>query len=192
MSKIKLGFFGGSFNTPINTHTNIANKLIKDKILDNVIFVPVGDYYSKKNLIAANHRYNMLKILCKENKNFRVENIASSSTKMLYAIDTFRLIYEKYHNVADIYFIMGSDNFKKISTWKDHYELLDKYNFIVVSRGEQQDIPITDNVFYYKNIEDDITSTCIRKKIAQNEDVSKYISPSVIKYIKENKLYGIA
>lgn len=192
MSKIKLGFFGGSFNPPINTHTNIANKLIKDKILDNVIFVPVGDYYSKKNLIAANHRYNMLKILCKGNKNFRVENIASSSTKMLYAIDTFRLIYEKYHNVADIYFIMGSDNFKKISTWKDHYELLDRYNFIVVSRGEQQDIPITDNVLYYKNIEDDITSTCIRKKIAQNEDVSKYISPSVIKYIKENKLYGIA
>ena len=58
---MRIGFFGGCFNPPTNIHIGIAKELIDSKILDKVIFVPVGDFYKKENLISAIHRYEMIK-----------------------------------------------------------------------------------------------------------------------------------
>ncbi len=171
MQKLKVGFFGGSFNPPTNVHINLANELITKRVLDKVIFVPVGDYYQKQDLIPAIHRYNMLKIACKGVESLEVENIACIHHDKLFATDTFELIYKKYHKEIEIYFIMGSDNFKKMPSWKNYEEIKDKYKYIVLDRTE------------------DISSTDIRNKIKQGEDVSGYINAEILEYIKENKLY---
>lgn len=68
---MKIGFFGGCFNPPTNAHIYLAKKVLKECKLDKVIFVPVGDFYNKKELISAEHRYNMLKISCKRTKKYR-------------------------------------------------------------------------------------------------------------------------
>lgn len=190
MQKIKIGFFGGSFNPPINTHINLAKNLIKDKIVDKVIFVPVGDYYQKRDLVSAEHRYNMLKLACKDYPNIEVENIASSSKNKLFAIDTFGLLYKKYNQESEMYFIMGSDNFNKMPNWKNYQEIIENYKIIVIERKKDTQEANLKNVIYYKssNIED-ITSTCIRNKLKKNEEVSKYVDEEVDKYIKQNGLY---
>ncbi len=189
MQKTKIGFFGGSFNPPINTHLSIAQYLIKNKILDKVIFVPVGNYYSKKNLIDAKHRYNMIKLLCDE--KIQVENIASNSSKNLYAYDTFGLIYKKYGEENDIYFIMGSDNFEKMPEWKNYSEIIKKYNFIVIQRNNNKIAENLQNIKYFE-IQgiNDITSTRIRKMILKGENVSEYMNYKVIEYINKNCLYN--
>lgn len=167
----KLGFFGGCFNPPTNVHINLAIDLITKGILDKVVFVPVGDYYQKQDLVPAIHRYNMLKIACKNFPNLEVEDIASLHQNKLFATDTFELIYKKYHKEAEIYFIMGSDNYKKMPTWKNYEEIKDKYKYVVVDRTEN------------------ISSTDIRNKIKRGETVSDYVNEEVLEYIKENKLY---
>lgn len=167
----RVGFFGGCFNPPTNTHINLANNLIKEGKLDKVIFVPVGDYYKKQNLVSGIHRYSMLKIACKDFANIDVENIATIHQGKLFATDTFQLIYEKYNNDIEIYFIMGSDNYEKMPTWKNYEEIKAKYKYLVLDRTQ------------------DISSTEIRNKLQKGEDVSNYISPEVLEYIYENKLY---
>lgn len=190
MNKEKIGFFGGCFNPPINTHINIANILIQNNIIDKVIFVPVGNYYKKQNLLPARHRYNMLKLSCKNYKNLEVENIASTYNGMLYAADTFKLIEEKYNNIAEIYFIMGSDNFKKMPLWKNYEEVIKRYKFIVIERPKYEDSCDLPNVIYFKNKQmDDISSTRIRHKLQNGEDVTNWIDSNTLIYIKNNKLY---
>lgn len=190
MQKLKIGFFGGCFNPPINTHISIANSLIKNKILDKVVFVPVGDYYKKQDLVPAIHRYNMLKISCENYKSVEIEDIACKHKGTLYAIDTFELIQKKYGNESDIYFIMGSDNFEKMPGWKNSKETLDKYKFIVVERPAHEMINKLENVIYTKmNQIDDITSTRIRNKLKNGENVTNWIEEKTLRYIKENKLY---
>lgn len=171
MQKLKVGFFGGSFNPPTNVHINLGKELITEGVLDKVIFVPVGDYYQKQDLIPAIHRYNMLKIACKEFESLDVENIACIHQDKLFATDTFELIYKKYDKDSEIYFIMGSDNFEKMPSWKNYEEIKDKYQYIVLNRTE------------------DISSTDIRKKIKRGEKISDYMNPEILEYIKENKLY---
>lgn len=68
---MKIGFFGGCFNPPTNAHINLAKKVLKECKLDKVIFVPVGNFYDKKELVSGEHRYNMLKIACKRTKKYR-------------------------------------------------------------------------------------------------------------------------
>lgn len=167
----KIGFFGGCFNPPTNVHINLATNLINEGVLDKVLFVPVGDYYQKQNLIPAKHRLNMLKLASEGLENIEVEDLASTSKEKLFATDTFKLIYEKYREEAEIYFIMGSDNFEKMPNWKNYEEIISKYKFIVIERTEAP------------------SATYIRKKIQKGEEVSDYIKSEVLEYIEKNKLY---
>lgn len=190
MSKIKMGFFGGCFNPPSNIHINLAKELVTNKILDSVIFVPVGNYYKKQSLVEAKHRYNMLKLACKKYNYLKVEDIDVKSDKILYAVDTFNLIYEKYNNDVDIYLIMGSDNFKKMSNWKAYDEIIKKYNYIVIERPNYKENVKKDNVIYYiLDQKEDFSSTRIRHLLEKGEDTSLYLNKDVEKYIKQNKLY---
>lgn len=186
----KIGFFGGCFNPPTKVHINLANALIKSGLVDKVIFVPVGDYYNKQNLVSAKHRYNMLKLLCNNNKFLDVENIASIHSNILYATDTFKKIYDKYNELAQIYFIMGSDNFKKMPTWKDYNRIITQYKFIVIQRFEDEEQIKKDNVLYYTPEQiQNMNSTQIREMIKQHQNVEEFLEMQELQYIKRNKLY---
>lgn len=191
MKKEKVGFFGGCFNPPSNIHIGLAKELVKNKILDKVIFVPVGNYYKKQSLVEAKHRYNMLKLAYKECDYLEVEDIAVKSDKNLYAVDTFNLIYDKYTSKnIDIYFIMGSDNFKKMVNWKAYDEIINKYKYVVIERPNYIEKAKTDNVVYYELWQkEDFSSTRIRHLLEKSEDTSEYLNSEVIKYIEKNKLY---
>ena len=168
----KIGFFGGCFNPPTNIHIELANNLIKTKKVDKIVFVPVNDTYVKNGLISANHRLNMIKLAIKGYNNLEVDDIEIKENKKLFAVNAFELIKQKYSKNCEIFFIMGSDNFKKMHNWKDYNKI--KYQkYIVIKRNKNE-----------------ISSTKIRKMIANNNDeVKKYLSEEVYKYIEKNKLY---
>ena len=88
----KIGFFGGCFNPVTNIHIKIANKLIEDKKIDRVIFVPMNDFFEKNDLIEAKHRYNMLKLATKEFSRLEVDDIEIKENRKLCAADAFELI----------------------------------------------------------------------------------------------------
>lgn len=170
----KIGFFGGCFNPPTNIHIELANNLITTKKLDKVIFIPVNDTYIKNGLISAEHRLNMIKLAIKNNNNLEVDDIEIKENKKLFAVDAFELINQKYSKKYEVYFIMGSDNFEKMSKWKDYNKIKDQ-KYIVVKRNKNE-----------------ISSTQIRKMIANNNnEVQKYLSKEVYEYIKKNELYKL-
>lgn len=187
---MKIGFFGGSFNPPSYVHIKLAKDLIKEYNLDKVVFVPVGDYYQKESLINSKHRYNMLKLAIEDEPKLEIDTIAIESTVKLYATDTFNLIKEKYKN-EDIFFIMGSDNYRKMPTWKDYDKIINQYTIIVIER-ERKEIRNAERknmICYIPEKLQKIDSTKIREKIKNNEAVEMFLKPTVYKYIKENNLY---
>lgn len=187
---MKIGFFGGSFNPPSYVHIKLAKALINEYNLDKVIFVPVGDYYEKASLISSNHRYNMLMLAIEDEEKLGIDSTAIESKNKLYAVDTFKLLKEKYKK-DDIFFIMGSDNFRKMPNWKDYNELINEYNIIVIER-ERKEIRKTNrkNIFCYIPKEwQEVDSTKIRKMIKNNENAEAFLNPKVFNYIKKNKLY---
>lgn len=195
----KIGFFGGSFNPLTIAHINLSKKIVKDYNLDKLIFVPIGDFYEKAELIDFKHRYNMIKLVCDKNKKLKVLDIENDKSLKLYAIDTFEIIKEQYID-DDIYFVMGTDNLEKIKSWKGYNDLVSKYKYIILERKENAFLDIINSNIDIKQHSENflvvsdykynnISSSLVRDKIRENEDVSNLIPKEIEAYIRKNNLY---
>ena len=195
-----IAFYGGSFNPPTNIHLQIAKNVLKQLNIDKVYFVPVGNYYQKNELIDVKHRLNMLNIMCENQDKMYVSDITLNEKNNLKAIDVFKMLKEKYSN-DNAYFIMGSDNFIKITEWKNFEELVENYKIIIVKRDnvdinkiilENRILEINKNNFFIINSEDTqnkVDSTEVRRKIKNSENIDKYLNKKISEYIVQNGLY---
>lgn len=198
-----IAIFGGSFNPPLNSHLELAKQVIKNLCnIEKVIFVPVSTKYNRKNnLIDDAYRYNMLKLMCKGEEKLEVSDVELSYGRQLYTIETLDIFKNEYPEY-DIYFIMGTDNLKDLHTWKEPERILKNYKIIVLERNEdnlekiiEEDKLLRDNkkaLIIAKKIKPiKLSSTRIREKIKNGEEVDVFFKKEVLKYINKNGLYKL-
>lgn len=194
---MKIGIFGGSFNPPHKMHLRIALDLINNNYVDKVIFTPTGSKYKyKNNLVGDLDRLNMIKLLIKNVNNILVSDFELQE-KEVYTFETLNYFKNKYSS-DEIFFICGLDNLSYIDKWKNSDELLLNNKFLVIKRSGDNEKDILDRLNDYKeniivtNVSPcDVSSTMIRNKILNNEDVLEFIDKEVFKYIKDNNLYEV-
>lgn len=181
--------YGGAFNPLTKAHIEITNKILKTYPNSKVIIVPVGNDYNKPELIDFNHRFNMLKLAFKDNKNVIISKIENSK-KYLGTLNTLNKLSEKYNN---LHFLIGSDNLININKWIKYQTLLKTYPLVIVKRDNINIIEILNN-YKHLNIKYDliefnsqINSTKIRNNINKYKN---WLNKDIYKYIKNNKLYG--
>lgn len=191
---MRLGIFGGSFNPPHKMHKNIALKLIDNKCLDKIVYVPTGDKYKKDALVSAQDRYNMVELMIKDNPNLLVSDYELKNV-LTYTFETLDYFKSKYSN-DDIYFICGTDNLKQIETWKNYEYILGNYKLLVIKRnGDYIEELLNKYNHYKKNIiisnieENNLSSTLIRTHLKDDIIDSSLINKKVLKYIRDNNLY---
>lgn len=195
----KYGFFGGSFNPPTFAHLEIAKKALSEINLDKVFFVPVGDNYKKPNLLDENKRYEMLKMMCEDEKNLQVENIELNKKKGLSTFEALDNIEEKY-NASQNYYIMGADNFIKLPYWENSEQMLERYNFIVFTRGNIDVEKEMENDKLLRKYKEHIkvltleenkncSSGIIRDLLKEQkyEEAKKYTKERIIEYLRNEK-----
>ena len=192
---MKIGVFGGSFNPPHNMHLNIGLELVYKQYVDKVIYVPTGSKYKyKNNLLPDKNRLEMLEILTKTQEYLDV-NDYELKDEVVYTCETLAYFKELYPN-DEIYFICGADNLSYIDKWKNGEEILNNYKIIAMKRkGEDIEELLKKFVDYQNNIivadveQQDISSTDIREKLKNNENVLDVLDKDVYEYIRKNKLY---
>lgn len=183
---MKIGIFGGSFNPPHYMHKDIAINLIKKGYLDKVIYVPTGNCYQKQELIDAEDRYQMLKLMTNDNPNLLVSDVEMKDD-LMYTYETLDYFRELFPNDF-LYFICGSDNLDQITTWKNYRYILNQYKLLVVKRERDKINTKYKNVILANIPVSNISSTKIRDAFKKHEHVN-HIDYKVKEYIKKNKLY---
>ena len=178
--------YGGSFNPPTKAHKLIIDKLFQIFMPDNIIVVPVGNSYGKKGLIEFFHRLNMAKLLDNRVVTCGFEN------KEEYT-GTYSLLNYLSDYYSDLYYVIGSDNLKKLDTWINYKQLLTDYKFIVFNRYGldlseiiNEKYPEFKNHFVIVELNMDVSATDFRDN--KNRDV---ITDEVYNYIVENNLYEV-
>ena len=186
---MKIGVFVGSFNPVHKGHIKIADYLVNNNYVDKLLIIPTGNYWDKKDLINIKDRINML-------KHFETDKIIINETlnDLPYTYEVINELKKEFKD-DELYLIMGADNIILFDKWMNYKDLL-KLNFIIYKRdnvdvkshlerlNKKDKYIIIDNV---KSI--DISSTRIREKIKNHENLNKYLDDFVIEYIKKNKLY---
>lgn len=192
--------FGGAFNPPLKSHKYIAKEVLnKYSNVKKVIFVPVNSKYNKEGLTSNEHRCNMLELICENEKDLSVSRIETESDRPVFTIETLEYMKRIYPK-NNIWLLIGSDNLKDLSTWKEAEKLVGEFKVVVLRRGKDivSKIVETDKFLNkYKeniikiddNIYDEFSSTIVRDIIKKDEDVSSYLEENVLWYIKKNKLY---
>lgn len=191
---MKIGIFGGSFNPPHKMHESIANQLIERKIIDKVIFVPTSNYYPKAGLISDEQRFEMLKLLVQDKKEYDVSDYEFG--RLTYTYQTLEYFQNEYIN-DEIYFICGSDNLEQLDTWKEYKKILNNYKIVVIPRENDMDKILNKYQEYKNNIivadldNNYLSSTLVRNYLKEEkyQEVKEYINDKVLDYIIRNNLY---
>lgn len=191
---MKIGIFGGSFNPPHKMHEAIARELIEQHFVDQIIFVPTGNKYQKKELIDGKKRLAMLEIIASKNKYFHVSDFELGN-ELKYTYQTLEYFKTLYPN-DEIYFVLGADNLEDIKNWRKKDWLLENYRFLVINRGNNR-IKLENEYQKYRNhiqfvpmLESELSSTQIRYLLKNNsEKVKNELDSDVFLYMKAYGLY---
>ena len=184
---MKIGFYVGSFNPVHSGHIKIVRQALEN-YLDLVIIVPTGCYWSKRNLISLKHRIAMLKFY--QNEKILID---TTHNQLPYTYMILRELKKKYPRDF-LYLMLGADNLVQFQKWKNYQELLN-YPFLIVNRN------CVDVNYYIKKLSIpkyvimnvtniDFSSTIIRKKLVQQENVDHYLDKEVLQYINKYHLFS--
>jgi nicotinate-nucleotide adenylyltransferase len=204
MTNEKIILFGGTFDPIHNGHIEVAN-CATDKInASKFIFVPArrSPLKSKQPVAADTDRIAMLQLAIEGRKNFEFSNAEMNRAEPSYTIDTIRQLREKFGENCEFYWLIGADMLNDLPLWHKINDLLDECNICVMNRGGYQkpDFDTLRGRLNPKHIADlkknmldtpliEISSTEIRKRIAEGQDVSQLLPPAGLDYIKRRKLY---
>jgi nicotinate-nucleotide adenylyltransferase len=190
---MKTGLYFGSFNPIHNGHLAIANYLVDFTDINELWFVvsPQNPLKDKDVLAPDFHRLEMVRRAIPYNEDrFMVCDIEINMPKPSYTIDTLKALEKKYHD-KEFYVILGSDSIETITQWKDYETILNCYKILVYPR-KGSDIVTLANKYHFKIINAplvDYSSSIVRQKINQGEDVRELIPDCVLEYISDFGLY---
>jgi nicotinate-nucleotide adenylyltransferase len=133
---MKIAFFGGTFDPVHLGHMAVAHAAAEKFDLGRVYFAPADlpPHKQKRRLTDFQHRFAMLALATVDDPRFVPSLLDSHTGQPNYSIDTVRRLKSTLKKSDKLYFLIGIDAFKDISTWRQPVELLAEVEFIVVSR----------------------------------------------------------
>lgn len=187
----RIGVMGGTFDPIHHGHLVAASEVAQSFDLDEVVFVPTGVPYQKRDVTASEHRYLMTVIATASNPQFTVSRVDIDRAGATYTIDTLRDLAEVYPG-AELFFISGADAVAQILSWRDHDELWDLAHFVAVSRpghvlstaGLPKDVV---SVLEIPALA--ISSTDCRDRVRRGHPVWYLVPDGVVQYIAKHHLY---
>jgi nicotinate-nucleotide adenylyltransferase len=131
-----VALFGGTFDPVHRGHLAIARAAADTFGLSHVYFAPadIPPHKQKRKLTDFQHRFAMLALATAEDKRFVPSLLDSYTGQPNYSIDSVRRLKKTLKKADKLYFLIGMDAFKDISTWRMPEELLAECDFIVANR----------------------------------------------------------
>ncbi|MCD7879494.1 MAG: nicotinate (nicotinamide) nucleotide adenylyltransferase [Candidatus Gastranaerophilales bacterium] len=194
--------YQGSFNPIHNAHIEAAKYAREYFGFEKIVFIPAfrPPHKSIKDFDSENamHRLNMVQLAIEDYPYFDVSAIEYLRNEPSYTYDTIVQIYDIIKPKDKISFIIGTDAFLKIESWYKSDKLKTLLNFILFVREHNFDetpFKRLQNLGYNYQLMKmpfiDISSSEIRERIRQNQDIYDIVPVKAADYIKQNNVYKI-
>jgi nicotinate-nucleotide adenylyltransferase len=119
MAEWRLGILGGTFNPIHLGHLVLAEAFRERLALDRVLFVPAGvpPHKPPGGLVPALHRYAMVSLAVAGHPGFVACPVEVERPGPSYSADTVETLAGDWPG-ARLFFLMGSDTFLDLPTWR--------------------------------------------------------------------------
>lgn len=206
-------WLGGTFDPPHNTHIHLALAAKQAMQAHEVKFMPVHLAPHKKNITAANHRREMVKLAVEDHPGLSVDLIEYERNQPSLTADTIKILRSR-HPKTPIGFMIGMDSLLTFTTWDDWQDILNNAHLVVVDRpnyplpsiGPTADLlkkhldlklsaiheSLGGKIFMCPTPLSDLSSTALRQNFASGHIPEDLLPPKVVEYIKSHQLYNVS
>jgi nicotinate-nucleotide adenylyltransferase len=203
---MRTAIFGGTFDPIHSAHLEMARRAADQFRLDRVLFIPAGNPPHKHADASFEHRYRMVQLACAADPRFLASRLEEGAAKS-YSIDTIERVKAGSAEAAPsagaanatasntggnsaLFFIIGSDAFAEIQSWRRWQDVIRAVEFIVVARpGHEIAGPPGARVHRLESAELPVSSSDIRDALARGES-PRELPPAIADYIRDRRLYG--
>lgn len=193
--KKKIGLYFGTFNPIHIGHLVIANYMAEFSDMDEVwlVVTPHNPFKNKKTLLDNRHRFELVYRATEPYPALKPSDVEFNLSQPNYTVNTLAVLEEKFPE-AEFSLIMGEDNLVHFHKWKNHEVILSRHDIYVYPRIHGQDpgaSPFEGHPRIHKINAPvmELSSTFIRKAIANGKDVRPMLPPPVWEYIDEMNFY---
>ncbi|MBM3213846.1 nicotinate-nucleotide adenylyltransferase [Candidatus Poribacteria bacterium] len=192
---MRIGLFGGTFD-PIHIGHLICADEVRDGLgLDYVWFIPAARPPHKSEdprRASPEDRYRMVALAVEGEAGMGVSRVELERAGPSYAIDTVRHYAAEYPG-AELYWILGVDQFREIRTWRDYDTLLSLCQFVCVTRPGYALSGMPDELMrrvrHFEFTPVGVSSTAIRAAVGAGRSI-RFRTPRVVAdYIGEKGIY---
>lgn len=196
----KMALFGGTFDPIHEGHVQLALEFARRLQLDRVLLVPtfVPPHKLKADMATAEDRLEMCRLVARAYPVLEVSDVEIGRGGASFTVDTLETLQGQYPD-TDWYLITGADMFLTLGTWWRFEDIAELATLCAAPRGavtmEQlreyaaalerkgarcvvEDIPVLD-----------ISSTEIRRSVAEGRSLKGRVPPQVETYIRRKNLY---
>ena len=213
----RIGVYGGTFDPAHNGHFKVAEAVSNAFALDRMLFVPAFTPPHKRERIISSpfHRLAMLALATAYSPTMFVSTVELEAPSQPYTIETLGRLQAELQPVR-LFFIMGADSFRDVTSWREYEEILSLYDVVVATRpgchGFENDqrlatrleTRITDlrggaypsnedlkspRIYLTDYVTVDLSATSIREAVRQGRSIEDMVPPTVAAYIEKYQLY---
>jgi nicotinate-nucleotide adenylyltransferase len=187
---MRLAIFGGTFDPIHKAHLAVAREAADRFALDRVLLIPAGRPPHKQAGAHASYedRVRMAELATASDPRITVSRLEEGSDRS-YSIDTIERVRALIETGDELFFIIGSDAFAEIQTWRRWREVAASVRFIVVSRPHADYVSPAEVRFErLDTLQLDVSSSEIRRSLAQAERPPE-LCAAVLDYIEARRLY---
>lgn len=199
----KTGIMGGTFDPIHKGHVMMGLAAREQFGLDNVLFMPTGTPAYKigqrQTITEGRHRAAMVQLAIGGYKGMEFSDIELKRAGNTYTSDTL-LALRRENPDTEYYYIVGADSLDYMDRW--HCPEIIFQNAVVLAAGrctQTEESFLHTMAFLREKYQADIrlldmpqvpvSSSMLRERLIQGEDMSKWLSADVLNYIYSNGLY---
>jgi nicotinate-nucleotide adenylyltransferase len=132
----RIGAYGGTFDPIHRGHVEIASTVREKFDLDKLLIIPAASppHKDPRGLSSSHHRFAMAAIGTLAIQGVRVSAMEIENPAKPYTFETVARLRAEYGPQAELYFIVGSDSFEEMHTWRCPDLILSGCNLIVAAR----------------------------------------------------------
>lgn len=196
---MKIGILGGTLDPVHNGHIEIALAAMKALGLDGVALMPSGDPPHKSRATDKWDRLRMAELAASAHEGLFASDAEIRRTGRTYTVDTLSALAVERPDVEWTY-ILGADALYKLDSWKEFRRVARLCAFAGVSRpGCDEDLARLRaqaiRTCYQTRVDllpvsgPALSSTAIRRQVAEGRDIAGCVPPAVADYIRRKGLY---
>lgn len=200
----RIGVLGGTFDPPHYGHLILAEQARELLALDQLLLLPAAQPWRKSDraVTPAAARLALLRLAVADDPYFAVSPMEIERGGPTYTVETLAALRETLGPAASLVFILGRDALLDLPNWRDPAGILALASLGVAARGGLPGAELTalnaalpglrERLTVVPMPQIDISSTDIRRRVAEGRSIRFLTPPAVIVAIVEEGLYRSA